>query len=174
MKRIILTIALLFFVQSLIAQQEEKQCACCSESHSSFDFWVGDWIVYDVKGNVVGHNIVEKKYDNCVLQEKWISSGKSRGTSYNYYDKKDATWNQIWIDNSGFSLVLKGNYSNSKMILKSELINGEKGVYYNQITWTKNADGSVTQVWDIFDEKNKKTQEAFRGIYKKSVKTSEK
>ncbi len=71
-------------------------------------------------------------------------------------------------------MVLKGNYSDGKMVLKSELINGQKGPYYNQITWVKNTDGSVTQIWDIFDEKNKKTQEAFRDIYKKSVKTDEK
>ena len=160
-------------MQNLVAQQDKKQCPCCDESHQLFDFWIGNWTVYDVKGNVVGKNTIEKQYSNCVLQEKWISSGISRGTSYNYYNKSDGTWNQVWIDNSGFSLVLKGNYKNGKMVLKSELIHGEKGNYYNQITWTKNKDGSVTQVWDIFNEKNKKTQEAFRGIYKKSVKTTE-
>ena len=60
------------------------------------------------------------------------------------------------------------------MVLKSELLDGQKGKYYNQITWTKNEDGSVTQIWNIFNEKNKMTQEAFRGIYKKSVKTIKK
>jgi len=175
MKKAVLVVIILFFVQSLTAQQQqEKQCPCCSESHNSFDFWIGDWTVYDVKGKVIGTNTIEKQYDNCVLQEKWTSSGKSRGTSYNYYDRKDSTWNQIWVDNSGFSLLLKGNYSNGKMILKSDLLKGKNGSYYNQITWTKSADGSVTQVWDILNEENKKTQEAFRGIYKKTVKTSEK
>jgi len=174
MKNIILLITILFFVQNLVAQQEEKQCPCCSEPHNSFDFWIGDWTVYDVNGKVVGYNTIEKQYDNCVLQEKWISSAKNRGTSYNYYDKNDSTWNQVWVDNSGFSLTLKGMYSEGIMVLKSELLEGQKGKYYNQITWTKNEDGSVTQVWNIFNEKNKMTQEAFRGIYKKSVKTIKK
>ena len=174
MKKVIFLIAIFIFVQNLTAQLEDKQCSCCSENHSLFDFWIGDWTVYDVDGNSVGNNTIEKQYDNCVLQEKWVSKGKNRGTSYNYYDKKDSTWNQIWIDNSGFSLNLKGNYINGQMILKSELLDGKKGKYYNQITWTKNTDGSVTQVWNIFSEKNKKMQEAFRGIYKKSVKTAEK
>jgi len=174
MKKVILLLTILFFVQNLVAQVEKKQCPCCSESHSSFDFWIGDWTVYDVNGKVVGYNTIEKQYDNCVLQEKWTSSAKNKGTSYNYYDEKDSTWNQVWVDNSGFSLTLKGNYSEGKMILKSELVEGQKGKYYNQITWTKNEDGSVTQVWNIFNEKNKMTQEAFRGIYKKSVKTIKK
>jgi len=172
MKKVILLITILFFVQNLAAQQEEEQCACCSEFHNSFDFWIGNWTVYDVNGKVLGHNTIEKHYDNCVLQEKWVSQGKNRGTSYNYYNKKDKTWNQIWVDNSGFSLVLKGNYKDGKMVLKSDLLEGKKGRYFNQITWTKNDDGSVTQSWKIIDEKNKMIQETFRGIYKKSVKTS--
>ena len=106
------------------------------------------------------------------IRYQWKSSGQEHHC--NYYNKKDATWNQVWIDNSGFSLVLKGNYKNGKMVLKSKLLNGKNGKYYNQITWTKNPDGTVTQVWDIFDEKNKKVQEAFKGIYKKIVKTLEK
>ena len=172
MKRLILVIAIVFFAQDLTAQNGQLQCACCSESHSSFDFWIGEWTVYDVTGKEVGKNTVEKQYNNCVLQEKWISSGKSRGTSNNYYDTKDNTWNQVWVDNSGFSLVLKGNYKNGKMTLKSQLLEGKKGKYYNQITWVKNDDGSVTQIWDILNNNNEKLQEAFKGIYKKTVKTS--
>jgi len=69
-------------------------------------------------------------------------------------------------------LVLKGSYSNGKMILKSKLLEGKKGKYYNQITWVKNNEGSVTQIWDIYNNNNDKLQEAFKGIYKKNVKTS--
>ncbi|WP_440122551.1 hypothetical protein [Tenacibaculum sp. Ill] len=53
------------------------------------------------------------------------------------------------------------------MTLKSDLVKNEKGNYYNQITWTKNKDGSVTQVWNFLNEDLKKTKEVFRGIYKK-------
>ena len=129
-------------------------------------------MVYDVTGKEVGKNTVEKQYNNCVLQENWISSGKSRGTRYNYYDTKDNTWNQVWVDNSGFSLVLKVNYKNGKMILKSQLLEGKKDKYYNRINWVNNDDGSVTQIWDILNNNNEKLQEAFKGIYKKTVKTS--
>jgi len=170
--KLVLLMAIVLFGQNLVAQEEQLQCPCCSESHSAFDFWIGEWTVYDVTGKEVGKNTIEKQYDNCVLQEKWVSSGKSRGTSYNYFDTKDNTWNQVWVDNSGFSLVLKGNYENGKMILKSQLIEGKKGKYYNQITWVKNDDGSVTQIWDILNNNNEKLQEAFKGIYKKTVKTS--
>ena len=102
------------------------------------------------------------------MQENWISkSGPSKGTSYNYYNKADDSWNQVWVDNSGFSLVLKGNLENGSMILKSDLIKGQKNTYYNKVTWTPNKDGSVTQLWELLDKDNKILSEAFRGIYKK-------
>ncbi len=56
------------------------------------------------------------------------------------------------------------------MVLKSELLNGKQGIYYDQITWQKNDDTSVTQTWSIFNEKDEKIQEAFNWIYKKNVK----
>ena len=75
-------------------------------------------------------------------------------------------------DNSGFSLVLKGNYKYGKIVLKINLLESKKSRYFNQIPSRKNDEGSVTQSWIILDEKNKMLQETFRGIYKKFVKTS--
>jgi hypothetical protein len=164
---------LIVLVNSYIShsqQTDTKQCPCCTEAHQAFDFWVGEWTVYDTSGNIVGTNSIQKDYDNCVLREQWKSSKNSRGTSYNYYNLTDKTWNQVWIDNSGFSLTLKGNYYDNKMILKSALLDGKKGKYYNQITWKKNPDKSVTQTWSIFDINGELVQEAFNGIYKKNVK----
>jgi len=174
MKNIKLTIFVVFLVISiptvLSQQTENKPCSCCTEVHNAFDFWIGEWTVYDIDGKIVGTNSIQKEYDNCVLREQWKSAGKNHGTSYNYYNLTDKTWNQVWIDNSGFNLTLKGNYINNKMVLKSEMIDGKQGKYYNQITWQKNDDASVTQTWGIFNEKGEKIQQAFKGIYKKNVK----
>lgn len=151
-------------------QSENSSCACCTAQHNEFDFWIGEWTVYDVNGKIVGTNTITKAYDNCVLREQWKSTNVNRGTSYNYYDAKEKTWNQLWIDNSGFNLTLIGNYINGKMVLKSKLLEGKKGKYYNQITWQPNEDKSVTQIWELFSKEGKLLQEVFRGIYKKTVK----
>ena len=74
----------------------------------------------------------------------------------NYYNLIGKTWFQVWIDNSGFSLTLKSNYINNKMVLKSELLNGKQGTSYDQMTWQKNGDTSVIQTWSIFNEKDEK------------------
>jgi len=66
-------------------------------------------------------------------------------------------------------LKLKGNFnSKGEMVLKSELVEDSKGDYYNQITWSKNKDGSVTQKWIIIDENGDILRDVFSGIYRRS------
>ena len=150
--------------------QSDSPCACCTENHKAFDYWEGDWTVYNTNGQIVGTNKIVKLQNGCVLKENWeASNGSNTGTSYNYFDSSDNTWNQVWISSTGNVLNLKGNISkDGSMILKSNLVNGTKGTYYNQITWSKNNDGSVTQRWDIMNENNEATSKAFEGIYKKT------
>lgn len=159
-------VALFFLLCSLSLSAQTNNCQ--SEKHKEFDFWLGDWDVYNEKGKLVGTNSITKMQNGCVLQENWVSKTSSNtGTSYNYFDKQDKTWNQVWVDNSGFSLVLKGNLVNGNMILKSATINSEKGNYQNKVSWIKNADGSITQLWVLLDASGNIIKEAFKGIYKK-------
>jgi len=166
MKQILLlTFGLIMLANSSFSQDN---CPCCTEYHKQFDFWVGDWLVYDTSGKQIGENTIIKLEDNCIISEHWRGVGGSTGRSYNYFDQADSTWNQVWIDNQGTNLVLKGNAEPDKMTLKSKLIKGQKvDFYYNRITWTKKDNGSVTQVWEILDKKNKLLSETFRGIYKR-------
>lgn len=170
MIRIIVYITLFTFstLFSVVNAQNKATKPCSSSEYSQFNFWVGNWDVYDTNNKLIGTNNVVKLSNACAIQENWVSkTSKSKGTSYNYYNKSDNSWNQLWVDNSGFSLELKGQYNQSKMILKSNLIKSKNGDFYNQITWTKNTDGSVTQIWDYMDQNHKKIKEVFKGIYKK-------
>ena len=161
-----LLFCLLFFIPFLNVAQDSN-CACCTTAHAQFDFWKGDWEVFNVQNEKIGENLVKKLEDNCILNENWKSLRGDSGKSYNYYDPSDDTWNQLWISNSGNILKLKGSASNDKMIMRSELSKGEKGYYYNQITWTQNEDGSVTQLWEIYDPEGNLLSSAFEGIYRK-------
>lgn len=105
---------------------------------------------------------------HCVLQENWASLN-STGTSYNYYNKQDKSWNQLWVDNNGNPLVLKGSFQDGKMIMRDELSKQSNGqLAYNQISWEKQADGTVIQLWVVLDEDGKFLTQLFKGIYKKA------
>ena len=166
----LITMKNIFFALTLlIASFSFGQNTGCNYPQSNqFDYWVGEWNVYDTLGNKVGENRIEKQYENCVLQENWTSQRVNKGTSYNYYNPTDSTWNQLWLDNQGSILQLKGHYSDNKMVMKSELQKGNNiALYYNQISWVKNEDGTVSQIWEVFDDKGKFLQLAFYGVYKK-------
>lgn len=154
---------------STINAQENKIIPCDSPEYHQFDFWLGDWEVFDTTGKLVGTNKIVRMTNGCVLQENWKSESSGyAGTSYNYYDQNKKTWNQLWVDNQGASLELTGKFSEGKMILKSELKKGQKvALYYDQINWELQNDGSVVQLWEIFDDKGKLLQTAFKGIYRK-------
>ncbi len=162
------TLLFIAFGLSLSQGQTQQKAPCDTDKHNEFNFWVGDWNVYDTQGNLIGTNKIVKMHSNCVMQENWESkTSPNRGTSYNYVNLVDKTWNQLWVDNSGFSLELKGNLEKGSMVLKSELQKGPNGEFFNRITWTPNKDGSVTQLWEVLSKDDKVIQEAFRGIYKK-------
>ncbi len=153
---------------STVALAQSTDCACCSEAHRSFDFWVGEWEVTDNTGKLVGNNTIAKVQDGCVLQENWKNvSGKVTGTSLNFYNRNTGMWEQLWVDNSGSVLKLVGNRTGNEMILSSEDFKHSDGnTYQNRITWTKNTDGTVRQLWEIV-----KDQEVisvlFDGLYKR-------
>ena len=143
----------------------QSKCQCCSESHQEFDFWVGNWVVRDTLGNKVGENLISKVEANCAVMENWTGVGGTTGMSMNYFDPYDSTWNQLWIDNQGNVLKLKGTFDSGKMLLKSELIKGDAQEFYNQIVWSLNADGTVTQLWETRDVNGKRLNTLFKGVY---------
>lgn len=71
------------------------------------------------------------------------------------------------VSNTGTILKMSGGLVNKEMVLKSDLVDHEKGKYYNQIVWTPNPDGTVTQKWQLFTEAGKPLQNIFKGIYSK-------
>lgn len=165
MKKLILSI---FLLTSLAIIAQNNNCNCCTEKHAEFDFWIGSWTVTNPDGSVVGTNTIEKIQDNCILRENWISAkGKVTGTSNNFYNYKTKQWEQIWIDNQGQSLHLKGNRVGNQMILKTDEETNKQGQpFYHKVTWILNDDGSVRQYWETITNDNGITV-AFDGLYKK-------
>ena len=160
-----------FFMASLTITkaQNSQQCSCCTEKHSEFDFWIGSWTVTNPDGSAAGKNTIKKIQDNCVLQENWTSASAGfTGTSNNFYNYKTKQWEQIWVDNQGQSLHLKGNKVGNQMILKTdEETDAQGNKIYHRVTWTHNEDGTVRQYWETITN-GKDITVAFDGLYKKS------
>lgn len=169
MKQIILLAALFFSLQQIQAQQNDSlACACCSEVHQQFSFWLGDWEVFDAKDSLIGTNLIVSLQDSCILQENWKSGVSFSGSSYNFYNQATEKWQQLWVDNQGGSLELSGGLENGNMILSSDSLVSKKGMkYVNRVIWSPNSDGSVEQTWDIVGADGEVKQTVFYGKYKR-------
>lgn len=156
-------------ISSSFAQKTKPAPPCSAEENRQFDFWIGDWEVYS-NDKVVGSNRVELILGSCVIQENWIGTGGSVGTSFNYYNPDKGTWNQLWVDNFGTNIHFEGNYADRKMTLHGKGVSRQaetKGapVYYI-LTFHNNEDGTVRQHWEAsYNMKEWKT--LFDGLYKK-------
>ena len=159
---------LLFSLAVFTIQAQTNSCNCCTDKHSEFDFWIGDWNVTNPDGSKAGTNVISKSQNNCLLQENWKSAnGKITGTSNNFYNYQAKQWEQIWVDNVGGSLHLKGNRDGNKMIMRTDDLKNKKGeTFYHRVTWTLKKDGSVHQYWETITN-NKDITVAFDGLYKR-------
>ena len=167
MKPVLLVFLLMFFPLVLLAQAKES-CPCCSDNHQAFDFWIGNWEVKQADGTPAGVNRIIKAQGGCVLQEHWESARQGfTGTSFTYYNQRSTQWEQLWVDNGGNILKLKGERQGDQMILSSEPFTGPEGhERVNRITWTLLEDGKVRQLWEVLQGETA-VQVLFDGYYQR-------
>ena len=149
----------------------QKRTSPCErpEAHQ-FDFWIGDWEVYkNGTDTLVAYNRISPIAGGCGILEDYATVSKNYvGNSINKYSFAKKKWKQMWVDNSGLTLELEGNYADNKMILEGEQLNFANGkMLKNRITWFKNADGTVRQLWEQSHDDGKTYTVAFDGLYKK-------
>jgi len=163
------TLFLLLMILPVLRAQEAPACPCCSGEYRSFDFWVGKWEVTLADGSPAGTNHIERSQDGCLLQEHWNSARQgSTGTSFTYYNRELGLWEQLWVDNSGNVLKLRGGPQGKAMVLSSEEMQGADGTsVVNRITWTPGDDGQVRQLWELLRD-GTVVQVLFDGYYKKA------
>jgi hypothetical protein len=83
---------------------------CAAPEHRQFDFWVGDWDVFE-RGNGaqrVARAQVSLILDDCVLLEEYTGADGHRGKSFSLYDGTTRSWRQTWVTNRGEVLDIRG------------------------------------------------------------------
>jgi len=131
------------------SQSGNSACPCCGDEYKQFDFWIGDWVVYN-KADMVGFSKVTKIENDCILRENWKSVVSSHsGSSYNFYDRNLKKWKHHWIGSDGNVVEVKGEFRDHKMAMIGDEYRDEKGNrIINKMTWFVNSDGTVRQLWE--------------------------
>lgn len=135
---------------------------CQAQQYRQFDFWLGSWDVYGVAGKKVGESRIEAFAGGCGVAEFWSAVNGVSGRSLNMYDATDKQWHQAWVDSSGSRLLLDGELRDGQMVLRSGT-----GAVRQQVTWSRNPDGSVRQFWQSSTDGGATWSTAFDGKYVK-------
>ncbi len=168
MKKLLFVLLVAIACQANSAQQPVP---CSAEEYRQFDFWLGEWEVFNPQGQKVGENKIEKILNGCSLKESWESTTGYRGHSFNIYDQTSGQWHQTWVDIGGTLLQLDGGLTDGAMVM-SGVTQGQNGEVMNRISWTPTKEGAqihVRQHWETSTDSGKTWQTAFDGLYKKKA-----
>jgi hypothetical protein len=95
--------------------------SCAAPAYRQFDFWAGDWDVFDVGSPVkVARVRVDLILDGCVLREDYQGMDGHQGQSFTIYDAARKVWHQSWVTNRGQLLVIEGRIEGDAMVLSGE------------------------------------------------------
>lgn len=91
---------------------------CVASAYRQFDFWAGDWDVFEVGNSVqVAHARVDRILDGCVLRENYQGTDGHEGQSFTIYDASRNLWHQSWVTNRGEMLEIEGKVEGDEMVL---------------------------------------------------------
>jgi tetratricopeptide (TPR) repeat protein len=136
-----------------LADRQKRPCIYSTEARQ-FDFWVGDWEVYNPQGQKAGTNSVQLFSDGCGLLENWTSAIAGDGKSINFYDSGTNKWYQSWIGTGGGALRYAGNFREGAMRFEGETIaNGKKTL--QKLTFFKLDESTVRQLFEASNDDGK-------------------
>src|SRR4051812_30997676 len=102
---VVITLALVVLAAAASSPAEQsstKPLSCTAPEYRQFDFWAGDWDVFDADAATkVAHVRVDRILDGCVLREEYEDTNGLKGQSLSSYDASKKLWQQTWVTNRG-------------------------------------------------------------------------
>src|SRR5690606_33570397 len=115
------------------------------ERYDQFDFWIGQWDVFNPQGQLVGTSRVEKLLDDCLILEHWTDSFGNSGKSMNYYDAAADLWTQVWVDGFGRHTHYQGRFKDGALPFLAQTQGAAGKPQHLRMTFTPATDGKVRQ-----------------------------
>jgi Tetratricopeptide repeat len=136
--------------QTVLQSMKQGAAPCANDAVSrQFDFWAGEWNVYDGKGTLQGTSRVEPSLDGCLLIENWQGALGGSGKSFNTYNPGIHKWQQFWVSSSGGVTIYDGEFKDGAMrFLGTQNTRGGNPMPA-RLTFTPLPDGRVRQMGEI-------------------------
>ena len=107
-----------------LAEKVDRTIHPCkySEDAKQFNFWVGEWDVYNPQGRHDGTSVIQSIANGCGVLENWADNFGGTGKSINFYDPNDGKWYQFWIGANGVPGRWSGVYRDGAIRYETETV----------------------------------------------------
>ncbi|MEP6950238.1 MAG: hypothetical protein ABI863_13220 [Ginsengibacter sp.] len=127
MKQFFILLFATFWLAQTFSQKLPPPNPCSTDPiYRQFDFWIGDWEAFNLKGKKAGDSKISLILDSCVILEEWTNVAIAggiiyKGKSFNTYNASTKQWQQTWVDNVGGNThYVQGKYESGKIIFQTD------------------------------------------------------
>jgi hypothetical protein len=98
----------------------DQPTPCTAPAYHQFDFWIGDWDVFDIASpsKQVARVHVDSILNGCVLREDYKATDGHAGESFSIFDATRQVWHQTWVTDHGRLLMIEGGMQDGAIILE--------------------------------------------------------
>lgn len=149
---------------SALADKIARPCMLKPE-HRQFDFWIGEWNVFNPGGDQVGTSSILNVAEGCIILENWTNMQGQTGKSLNAYNSAKGKWQQTWVGYDGGVLELAGEYKDGAMRYTGETLDSAGKKTLEKLTFFNLSAERVRQVWEQSTDEGKTWVVVFDGLY---------
>ncbi|HEV7473184.1 MAG TPA: tetratricopeptide repeat protein [Pyrinomonadaceae bacterium] len=108
------------FKEIVTALDKKRRPCMYSPEAKQFDFWLGEWEVFNLQGQKTGTSVIQPIAAGCGILENWRDVFGGDGKSVNFYDSNASKWYQYWIGSNGGPQRYSGSYNDGAMRYEGE------------------------------------------------------
>jgi hypothetical protein len=168
MHNVLTALALLAAASPGAAATAPKSAVCEAAEYRQFDFWLGDWDVfdYDDTTKVIAHAKVERIVEGCAIHELYVQNDGLIGDSILSFDAVRQVWQQTWVTNRGSLMVIAGRFKDGAVTLEGPTHQRDGSTALQRITWRTEGSG-VRESASISKDGGKTWAPAFDVLFRK-------
>ena len=141
---------------------------CAAEEYAAFDFWLGEWDVYQTDTDTqVATSRIEKVSNGCAVRETWMPLRGGGGASLTALDPQTGTWNQLWVGAQPGRVFFEGGPVDGAMVLTGYWgLDAQGQPSLVRMTYTQGQDGTVRQYGQASSDHGQSWNDSFDLTYR--------
>lgn len=132
--------------KAILARVQNNAAPCLNDPlHRQFDFWIGEWNVFNTQGQQAGQSSIQNILGGCVIFENWTGRTGYTGKSFNFVDPGTGKWRQTWVDAVGGKIEFTGGLEGKNMVFYSDGKDTSGTAFRRRLTFFNMGSDSVRQ-----------------------------